>query len=263
MIATIGSYEFNYTDTGEGPPVLCVHGFPLSSTLWEPLVEALQDDYRVIVPDLRGYGQNEPDMELSMRRFAEDLAALLDELDVTEPVVMVGLSMGGYILFEMVRRFPERVRALVLVDTRPQADDEKGKQGRAQTAQRVLDEGSHVVADDMVNKLFASQTGDALRQRWYGIMNAVDPESVAGALHAMAQRPDSTPTLAEIDVPTLIVVGKEDVITPPSDARAMADAIEGAELVTVPNAGHMTPVEQPDAFNQAVREFLDRVTVEE
>lgn len=257
MHATIDRLSIYYELHGAGQPVLFIHGFPLSSKLWEPLIEPMKDDYRLILPDLRGFGQSEGSAEASMGRYAEDLAALLDEIGEEGPVVLVALSMGGYIAFEFFRRFPERVHALVLADTRHQADDEAGRRNRHTSAEKALAEGSQAIADEMAEKLFARQAPDTLRAQWREIMAKTAPQSIAAAQRAMAARPDSTETLARVNRPTLIVVGEEDRLTPPEAARQMQAALAAAELEIVPGAGHMTPVEQPQRFVALLQQFLD------
>lgn len=249
--------RLRYEVHGEGEPVLLVHGFPLSRELWRPLIGPLREEYRLIIPDLRGHGESATSPEMSMGRYAEDLAALLDHIGERRPVVLVGLSMGGYIAFEFCRRHPERVRALVLANTRAQADTEEGARGRRETADRALREGSDVVAEGMLGKLFAPAAAAALRERWRDIMAATPPEGVAAALRAMAERPDSFDTLRRLDRPVLVVAGEEDAIIPVEDARRMQEAARNAHLAVVPGAGHLTPVEQPERFVAALRGFLD------
>ncbi|MBA3531113.1 MAG: alpha/beta fold hydrolase [Ardenticatenales bacterium] len=259
MKATIHGSVMHYESYGAGEPLLFIHGFPLSGELWMPLIPLLQEEYRLIIPDLRGFGQSDLSQESSMGQYVEDLATLLDLSGEQRPVVLVGLSMGGYIAFEFYRRYPERIRALVLSDTRAPADSEEGARGRLATAERVLREGSAGFAEEMTGKLFAPQATEELRQQWREIMTATAPESIAAALRAMAERPDSTETLATINRPTLILVGEEDKITPLADAQAMQKAITGAELEAVPAAGHMPPVEQPECFAARLLQFLDNL----
>lgn len=243
---------------GEGEPVLFVHGFPLSGELWSPVVERLGEGWRCIVPDLRGHGGSPATPEAGMRHYAADLAALLDALGETRPVAVVGMSMGGYVAFELCRRYPERVHALALVSTRAQPDTPEGARTRLETAERVLREGSAVVADAMVEKLFAPGAPRELRERWREAMAATDPVGVAAALRAMAARPDSFGTLRALERPVLVAVGEEDAITPPADARRMAEAARDARLEVIPGAGHMLPVEAPGALAEALRRFLGR-----
>jgi 3-oxoadipate enol-lactonase len=252
----VGGVRLRYDVSGSGEPLLLVHGFPLSRRMWQPLAERLGDDHLAIAPDLRGHGESEASESVSMARYADDLAALLDEIGERRPVVLVGLSMGGYVAFEFCRRHAARVRALVLVDTRAEADSEEAARGRRESADRALQSGSGDVAEAMAGKLFAAEAPAALRERWREQMAANPPEGVAAALRAMAVRPDSFDTLRGLSVPVMIVVGEEDAITPPSAAREMAAAAPGARLEIVPGAGHLTPVEQPDRFAELLRDFL-------
>jgi pimeloyl-ACP methyl ester carboxylesterase len=257
MIEGNGGRTLHFELEGEGAPVVFLHGFPLSGQLWTETVQALRADHRCIVPDLRGHGKSEATPTADMGTYAEDVVALLDAVGESRPVAVVALSMGGYVAFEMVRRYPERVRALALVDTRAGPDSPEGARGRRQTAERVLREGSGFVADDMERKLFARDADPELRRRWRDIMASTPPVGVAAALLAMAERPDSIPTLEELGIPVLIVVGEEDAITPPEEARRMQRACPSATLEIVPGAGHMTPVERPEEFAGILRRFLD------
>ncbi len=252
----VNGIDLAYEDRGSGAPILCIHGFPLSHALWLPAAEALGDRFRFIMPDLRGMGQSGVTDEASMQLYAEDLAALLDHLKIDGPVTVLGLSMGGYVAFEFVRRFPQRVAKLVLVDTQAGADSDEKKQERATVAQKVLSEGVYVVADGMLPKLFAKSADKGLLDEWHAILSATEARGVAAALHAMAARPDSRESFGDIRVPTLIVVGEEDAITPPELSREMAEGIDGARLEIVPSAGHMVPVEAPAVFNQLLADFL-------
>jgi len=242
---------------GEGAPVLLIHGFPLSGQLWAPLIQPLANDFRLIIPDLRGMGRSETVPESSMAQYARDQMRLLEFIGEQRPVVVCGLSMGGYIAFEFFRRYASRVRGLVLADTRAEADDETAAQGREQTAQQVVRDGSGLVADTMLDKLFAPQSPQALREEWRRIMASTAPTSIAAALRAMEDRADSRETLLEINVPAMIIVGEEDSLTPPSTARVMHQCIGGSQLKIIPDAGHMTPVEQPSRFARVLRQFLE------
>ncbi len=257
MAKASGEVELHHETTGEGEPVLFLHGFPFTGALWRPVVERLADGWRCIVPDLRGMGRSPATGAAGMDDYADDLARLLDTLGETRPVAVVGMSMGGYVAFALARRHPERVRALALVDTRAEPDTEEGARGRLATAERVLREGSRVVADDMVGKLFAASAPEDLRSRWHAVMAATPPQGVAAALRGMAARPDSLETLRTFGRPVLVVVGAEDTVTPVESARRMAEAVPGARLETLPGAGHMAVVERPDAVAGALRRFLD------
>ena len=243
---------------GNGTPVLLVHGYPLSGRLWDGVVDQLSASYRLIVPDLRGLGRSEATDTASMDDYAEDLRAVLAAADEARPVVLVGMSMGGYVALAFCRRYPDRVRGLALVDSRAGADSVEAAEARQRTAERVLREGSAVVADEMVAKLFASGAPADLRERWRGRMAATSPIGVAAALRAMASRPDSEPLLRELGVPLLVVVGAEDELTPAEGARAMAQAGAGT-LEIIPGAGHMAAAEKPEIVAGALRRFLDEV----
>jgi pimeloyl-ACP methyl ester carboxylesterase len=257
MAEASGGVALHHEVRGEGEPVLFLHGFPFTGALWHPVVERLGGDWRCILPDLRGMGHSPATPAAGMDDYADDLARLLDALGETRLPVLVGMSMGGYVAFAFARRHPERVRALALVATRAQADTEEGARGRLATADRVLREGSRVVADDMLGKLFAASASEELRARWHATIAATPPEGVAAALRAMAARPDSFGTLRELDRPVLVVMGEEDAIVAVEDGRRMAEAARAGRPVTVPGAGHMAPAERPDAVADALRRFLD------
>lgn len=258
MKIEINDIEISYRDRGSGLPILFVHGFPLDGTLWQPQLEGLSDDYRVIVPELCGFGESTPSQKATMEQYADDVHALLDELEVGH-VVLVGLSMGGYITFAFYRKYPDRVRGLVLVDTRAQADTEERRANRAATAQRVREEGAVALADEMADKLLSPVTLEHkpdIAQMVHAMMARQPVEGIVAALDGMAQRPDSRLLLGEIAEPTLIVVGADDTVTPVDDSQAMTDGIPGAELAVLPDAGHLPNLEQPEVFNQLLREFI-------
>jgi pimeloyl-ACP methyl ester carboxylesterase len=259
MRERVGGVELHYEDTGEGEPVVFLHGYPLSGRLWDEAVREVGAGFRCIVPDLRGHGESEASERADMARYADDVAELLDALGEARPVVLVGLSMGGYVAFEFIRRHGDRVRALVLVDTRAGPDTTAAAEARRETADRVLREGSGAVADEMAERLFAPGAPRELRSRWREIMAATPPAGVAAALRAMADRPDSFPTLRALRIPVLVVVGEEDALTPPAESERMASAAAGAELEVVKGAGHMTPVERPAELGAILRRFLARL----
>jgi 3-oxoadipate enol-lactonase len=252
--------EMAYDDSGGGGAALVLlHGFPFDRSMWRGQADALGGEFRVVAPDLRGFGETPlGNGDLQMGTLAEDVAALLDELSVGR-VVLGGLSMGGYVAFEFIRRFPERVRALVLADTRPQADDDEGRRTREETARRVLQEGMAPIVESMLPKLLTAETrerGGEVVEGVRALMLGTNPDTAAAALRAMAVRRDQTDLLTSIRVPTLIVVGDEDSITPPADAEAMRAKIEGSRLFVVEGAGHLSNVERPAEFNRALVEFL-------
>jgi pimeloyl-ACP methyl ester carboxylesterase len=258
--AIVNGVKLHYEVHGRGSSVLFIHGFPLSGELWQACIEPMKNDYRLIIPDLRGHGQSEASEQASMGRYADDLRALLDEVGERNPVVVVGHSMGGYVAFEFFRRYPELVQGLVLVNTRAVPDTEEGRQDRYDTAERVRREGSQVVAESMSKKLFAPGAPTDLVNHWREVMAATPPEGVAAALNAMAERPDSTETLEDFSRPLLILAGEEDTITPPADAEAMSELAAGSELLVISGAGHMLPVEQPQQFIAQLEQFLDSMS---
>ncbi|MEZ0334344.1 MAG: alpha/beta fold hydrolase [Gemmatimonadales bacterium] len=244
---------------GEGPSVLFIHGYPLDRSIWaHPM--AVLDGFRRIAPDLRGMGQSDaPDLGYSIETYAGDLAALLDALGVDE-VVLCGLSMGGYIAFEFLRRWRRRVRGLVLMDTRAEADTPEGKRARDSAAATAREGGASAIAESMVPKLVGPSTRTEepeIVEQVRAMVTATPVPGIVGALGAMRDRPDSTADLADLDgLPTLILVGEEDEVIPPARARAMAEAIPGARLVVIPGAAHIPPLERPTATTHALLEFL-------
>ena len=252
-----------YNLQGSGPTVLLIHGFPLDQRIWAPQVEELSRDFTVVVLDLRGHGRSEATQGVYlMEQLASDAKALLDHIGV-DRIVLGGLSMGGYVAFAFLREFGEMVRGLILCDTRAEADSEEAKARREQQAVEVLRDGTGPLADRLIGGMLTAgtrQRDKLLTGHVYDIMRSQQPVGMAGALRGMARRPDSTPLLGSVRVPTLIVVGEEDQTTPLSDARKMASGIKDAELVVVPNAAHLTSLERPVEVNVAVRRFLERLT---
>jgi 3-oxoadipate enol-lactonase len=243
---------------GEGPPVLFVHGFPLDHAMWSHQLAAL-DGWRCIAPDLRGAGNSDvPSEDYTMGRYADDLRAACDALDVAD-AVCCGFSMGGYVLFEFLRRYRARVRALVLCDTRPEADTMEGKRSRDENAALVEHDGVGALADRVVPKLFGATTR-AVRPELVELVRQMalrqPTAGVIGALRAMRDRPDSTAQLGGVTVPTLVVHGAEDEVAPPAVARAMAARIPGARYVELGGAGHLAPLEQPEGVTRALQGFL-------
>lgn len=258
-LARVRGIEMAYDDSGgSGAALLLLHGFPFDRSMWRGQAEALGGEFRVVAPDLRGSGETPLGDTSTIEEMAEDVAALLDELNLGR-VVVGGLSMGGYVAFELFRKFSGRVRALVLADTRPQADTVEGRRAREENAQRALKEGMAPIVESMLPKLLSAEArerGGEVLERVRAMMLGMTPEGAAAALRAMALRRDQTDLLPSVNVPTLIVVGSQDAITPPADAQAMSAQIEGSRLVVVEGAGHLSNVEQPEQFNRALVEFL-------
>lgn len=259
-VARVRGIEMAYEDAGRGPAVVLLHGFPFNRSLWREQAEALGDKYRFVTPDLRGHGETTvTGGAATMEEMAEDVALLLDELGVGRAVIG-GLSMGGYVTLAFVRAYPERVRALVLADTRPQSDTDEGRRLREETAQRALSSGMEPIADAMLPKLLAPATlqdRPDVVERVRAMILGTRPEGTASALRGIAKRRDQTDLLEKIDVPALVVVGSEDALTPPADSETMHSKIKGSRLVKIEGAGHVSNVERPEEFNRALREFLE------
>lgn len=262
MIALCGDVEIGYEDVGKGLPVVFLHGFPHDRSLWAPQLGALVDRCRCIAPDLRGFGESGVHGPYTMNRYADDVVALLDSLRI-ERAVIAGLSMGGYVAFAIWRRHRARVRALVLADTRAGADNTEGRARRRTMIEAVRTGGIEPLIEVQVTGMLGKTTREKhpeLAEYVTRMIARAPTEGVIGALEAMIARPDSTETLVTIDVPTLIVVGDEDVLTPPKEARAMHEAIRGSRLEVLGGAGHLSNLERPAAFNHVVSEFVGVLT---
>ncbi|MGD8276957.1 MAG: alpha/beta fold hydrolase [Gemmatimonadota bacterium] len=267
MGARINGTELEWRDRGAGDAVLLIHGFPLNSAMWGAQLTALSGACRVVAPDLRGFGASDPGNEpaFGMDLLARDLAALLDHLGI-ERAVVCGLSMGGYVALEFFRQFRNRVRALVLCDTRAGPDSAETQRARGTLAERVLAENTtRPVVEGLLPRLVCVHTArknPGIVAMVRAMMQEGQPDSVARMLHGMATRVDSEPLLRDIDVPTLIIVGSDDVITNRGQAEMLARGIRGARLEVVSASGHLPPVEQPDEFNQILSQFLEGLPTE-
>lgn len=262
MIAVVDSVDIGYDDVGSGVPLMLVHAFPLNRTMWAPQVSALVEQCRCVAADLRGFGNSSVRPPYSMEQYADDLAHLLDQLRI-DKVILVGCSMGGYITLAFWRRHKSRVRALVLADTRAGADTEETLAKRRKLIEVARSEGSSAVANLQIPSLVGKTTRERQPDTYDAVhrMIAQAPaEGIVGAIEAMMLRPDSTTTLATIDVPTLIVVGEEDVPTPVKESRAMHERIAGSRLEIISQAGHLCNMERPAAFNHLLTEFLVSLT---
>ena len=252
--------ELAVRDVGSGDPLLLVHGFPLDHSMWDRQTEALSKTHRVLAADLRGFGQSGVTPgTVSMEQFADDLAGLLDGLGIRQPVVLCGLSMGGCIAWQFIRKFPDRVRALIACDTRVVADTPEGAETRHKTAEKVLAEGPQVVADGMLPKLFSDQTradSPVLIQRTRDVILRNAPEGIAAGLRSLATRDDVSEQARRCQLPTLAIVGEHDVISTAEEMRGWVAQMPRAEIVVVEGAGHMAPLERPDVVNPAVERFL-------
>ena len=252
-------------EAGSGLPVVLLHGFPLDHSMWDGqwgLVAPggqLDGVARLIVPDLAGFGGSDAPTSSSIAAMADEVVAILDAIECREPVVACGLSMGGYVVQHLAVRHPARLRGLVLVDTKLEADTPEARAGRVDLSERVGRLGAGLAAEAMVPRLLARGPGTDRRPieaRLRGTIERTAVATIQTALEALGDRPDMTAAAAGFSLPTLLVVGAEDMITPPECLERAAALIEGAELETFPGCGHMTPMEDPAAFNARLASFL-------
>lgn len=251
-----------YDIRGSGFPVVLLHPFPANHHFWGGCIPYLQDRYRLILPDLRAHGDSSPGTgAATMEKHARDVAALCDHLQIAK-AAFVGISIGGYVLFEFWRQSRERVSALVLADTRAEADSEEAREGREKSIEQVQERGPGPLIDALILKLLGESTlrnrpdiADSAR----ALMSRMTAEGFKAALEGLAARPDSVPTLRSISVPVLIVSGEEDLLTPRSEAELMAQRIPGSRLEIVSRAGHYAAFEQPEMFGRLLRKWLDGV----
>ena len=259
MIALLpGGLELAYDEAGSGTPLLLVHGWPLDRTMWTNQLGGLGAYARVLAPDLRGFGGSTVRPPYAIDQYADDLIALLDALGLPR-VVLCGLSMGGYIAFSVLRRHRDRVRGLILADTRATADTDEGRENRRKLIALIEREGMAALAERQLPTLIGRSTMQRQPELVEGVrrtMASLPAEGVIGAARAIADRPDSTPLLSSIDVPTLVVGGAEDTVTPPDVLEAMAAQIPGSRVEILAQAGHVSPLERPAAFNHVVSEFV-------
>ncbi len=259
-MVSINGDSFFVTDQGSGPPLLLVHGFPLNHTMWIHQIEEFASRHRVLAPDLRGFGKSVVTAgTVTMQQHADDLAAILDKMEINDPIVFCGLSMGGYIAWQFVEKYGGRLAGLILCDTRAIADTEEAREGRIAMAKRVLQEDPEFVAEAMLPKLVARDTSASRPEIARAIREMIvgtAPNGIAAAQRGMAERPDVTQQLSTIKVPTLVIVGEHDEISRAQEMREIADAIPNSRFVEIAGAGHMTPMEQPEALNAAMRKFL-------
>lgn len=257
---SIGDVSLNVFEQGQGQPLLFVHGFPLDHTMWSEQLDSFAKDYRVIAPDLRGFGGSSvtPGV-VTMEQMADDLSRLLDQLSISQRVLFCGLSMGGYIAWQFWQRHRDRLSALILCDTRAVADPEEVARGRLQLAEKVLSHGSSVAAESMLPRLFAKATAELrpeLVETTKQVMLKTHPQAVAATLRGMAQRRDFTAQLGEIATRTLVICGEHDEISRAEEMHGIAEAMPNAQFQKIPQAGHLAPLENPVAVNAAIRTFL-------
>ena len=263
--ALVGDIRLAYRDEGTGQPILLIHGFPFDHTMWDAQVSGLSGRRRVLAPDLRGFGRSVSGAEptagetVTMDRFADDLAGLLEALAIDEPVAVAGLSMGGYIALAFWRKYRDRTGALLLCDTKAKADPPMNAELRLKAAAAFEKEGMDAAAEEMPRKLFSPtslETKPEAVESIRAVIRRTRPPGAAAANRGMARRRDMESELSRIEVPVLLIVGEDDSISPPDEMAAMAARIPGAQFETIPNSGHLTPLENPEAFNARVAEFL-------
>ncbi len=236
-----------YDSQGTGPALLLLHAFPLDRTMWDSTVSAMRERHRVITMDLMGLG--------SIEDMADGAVALLDSLGI--PMANVcGLSMGGYAALAMVARHPARLSSLVLADTRAGADSADARKARDQGIASVREQGVAAFAGPLINKLLSAHAPESMRAQVRAIAERQSPEAIIAALRALRDRPDRTAELVRIRCPALVLVGAADQVTPLPESRAMAREIPGAKYVELAGAGHLSNLEQPDAFNASLGQFL-------
>ena len=265
----IGSSTIAYLDSAPGDSTLrtyvLLHGFPLGANQWEPQMRSIPAGWRLITPDLRGFGGSTELDSLSamaISDYAGDVVDLLDELAVPRAVIG-GLSMGGYVALALLQGAPQIIEGLVLADTRATADSPEGRANRRNMLALVDREGPSGVAREMMPKLLGKTTRElnpSAEAQVRRLIKQQAPVAIRSAIHRMMHRPDSTALLPQVTVPTLVIVGEEDELTPPEDSRRIAEAVPGAALVTIPGAGHLSNLEQPDAFNAALNGFLAKLS---
>jgi pimeloyl-ACP methyl ester carboxylesterase len=255
-----GDTEIVYWSLGDGPPVVLLHPFPANHEFWLPVADVLATKYRVVLPDLRGHGDSGVgEGPATMEKHASDIARVMDDAGIGR-APLVGVSIGGYALFEFWRKYRGRVAALALCNTKAQADGPEARAARLQAANDVLERGTEPFFESMIQKVMAKNTRDARPDLIDGalrMMRKMSPEDVAQVQRGMAARPDSVETLKTINVPTMLVTGDEDAMTGVNEAELMRQHISGSRLRVIPKAGHYSPWEQPEAAAILLRQFLD------
>lgn len=264
----LSDFNMSFEERGSGLPLLLIHGYPLDRTLWQPQLEALSGHARLLALDLRGHGNSSsPSWDApeshphTMEMLAGDCAAFLDAIGVDTPIVLCGLSMGGYVSLAFQRLYPQRLAGLVLVATRAASDSPEGKAGREKSAQVARQSGAEAIVQGLLPRLFSMATYQdrpAIVEYVRQMMLATPLDTIIADLIGMRDRPDATDGLAHITCPTLVIHGSDDQIIPAAEAQAMAGAIPGAAFHLLPGAGHLLNLEQPQAFNQAILNFLQQ-----
>lgn len=248
--------ELYYEEFGQGPAIVFVHGFPLDHRIWLPLVEPLEEHSRLILPDLRGFGRSSKgEARLSIDLMAEDVARLMDRLQL-DTAVLVGHSMGGYVCLSFAHQFPQRLAGLGLISTQARADSAERRQGRYQTAKMLEERGIETVSESMPRQLTSNEE---LASQLETLITGLDVETLKDAQVAMAERAEASAWLPTIQVPSLVILGEEDQLTPLENQREMAGLLSDAELVSLPACGHLPMMEAPDEVAKALLRLVERV----
>jgi pimeloyl-ACP methyl ester carboxylesterase len=258
--ANVNGNAMHYVDQGDGAAgtVVLLHGFPLDSGMWTPQIEALAAKRRIIAPDFRGFGQSAQTGAFTIEGLADDIHGLAKELGL-QKFFLAGLSMGGYVALAYVKKYAATLKGLILLDTKAEPDTAEGKINRDRMIAIVNERGAKPIADAMLPKLMPAEVIEhrpQLVKELREMMEGTRPETIAQALAAMRDRPDRTAELEKIEVPTLVIVGEKDAITPPEVMRAMAEKIPGAVVKEIVGAGHMSNMEQASQVNGAMEEFM-------
>jgi len=254
MKVSVGPRQLAYQSVGSGPVLVLLHAFPFDSRMWRQTATALAGQHQVITPDMRGFGLSDLGSGgFSIADLADDLAALLDALDLSAATVG-GISMGGYVALAFARRHRDRLKSLILADTKAAADSPEARQGREAAISLVEKQGVAALLEKQIPRLLSTSASDSLRAD-VRALGAQQAETVIAAIRALRDRPDRTAELPEIAVPTLVVVGNDDALSPPAEARAMAAAMPNARVVEIPGAGHLSNLENPDSFTAALAGF--------
>jgi pimeloyl-ACP methyl ester carboxylesterase len=257
-----GDADIFYWVIGNGPAVVLLHPFPVHHEFWLPIVDSLAGRYRLIMPDLRGHGESDVgDGPATMEKHAADIVRVMDDAGVGR-APLIGVSIGGYLLFEFWRSYRARVAGMVLCNTKAGSDNPEARAGRLQAANDVLEKGTEPFFESMLSRVLARTTRESRPDLVDGalrMMRKMSPQDVVQVQHGMAGRPDSISTLKTINVPSLLVTGDEDPMTGLAEAQLMRQNITGSEMIVIPKAGHYSPWEQPQQAARILRQFLDRV----
>ena len=255
MKIRLKSGTLNYLDQGDGPAILLIHAFPLNHTMWQPQVAVLASRFRVIAPDIRGFGESAPPAPWTIEEMCDELAEFLDKLNV-KTCALAGVSMGGYIGLPFYLKYPDRVRQIILANTRARADNDAEKAARTEMIAALEQHGAGILPDRMLPRLLKPNPSPEVVHLVRGMMANVSAAAAIYAVMAMRDRPDSTPLLHRVKSPALVVAGEHDVITNIDECRSIAEAIPGAQFALISNAGHLSNLENPDEFNRALMGFL-------